>query len=283
MTPVQLLVPASCACALAQKPDPPGHPSLLLKQIAGTLTPLTSLHLAAGAECVEDLYDDWPITTVLERFLAMTSLSQGIEPPGPAVAAAAANWANALAAAEQGNLPEDPEDAAQFAGLQFLVRTPLDKQHGFAHPAEHIVFPPSNFLGLSFLRELHLDGLWWLLVSAEDAWEALAGCSTLQSLRGLHTCEPPPAGVTLPGVTCLAVTTGTSPSGTLGVLGAFPALRELQLVLVPQQEEDNNTSEQVSRMHIAEAACMPSWLRKRNPAHSASNVVAWSAAWIEIA
>jgi hypothetical protein len=39
--------------------------------------------------------------------------------------------------------------------------------------------------------------------------------------------------VTFPGVTCLEVTTSTSPGDTLALLAAFPALEGLRLNMVP--------------------------------------------------
>jgi hypothetical protein len=101
--------------------------------------------------------------------------------------------------------------------------------------------PPPNMGALSNLQHISTsrwgdEHQWWLVVSSEHTWRALAGCSSLRSLAELHASVPPPAGVTFPHLTRLEVTTSTSPGDTVTLLGAFPALKQLQLTVVPRSD-----------------------------------------------
>jgi hypothetical protein len=118
---------------------------------------------------------------------------------------------------------------------------PLGQAQGYMDPEAYVMVPPPNMGALSKLRHLDLTN-WWLVVSSERYWRALAGCTSLRSLSGLHASVAPPAGVTFPGVTRLEVTTSTSPGDTVTLLGAFPALRELQLTVVPQSTDASQVS-----------------------------------------
>jgi hypothetical protein len=109
---------------------------------------------------------------------------------------------------------------------------PLGAEGPLQDPKAYIVVPPPNMGSLVNLQHLNLQG-WALLVDADNYWEALAGCSSLRSLSELHVGWPPHAGITFPHVTGLEVTSNTTPRGTLALLGAFPALEELQLTLAP--------------------------------------------------
>jgi hypothetical protein len=217
--------------SLLQSNDPDGHPSLLLKRISENLTALTSLYICCEGEHGDDVYEVDPFWHLgpaarLQRLLPMI---EGEPPEQPLAAAAAAPAAGGGLVEQVGQQQELPAP---------LPLTPLGKDQWVSEPAACTVIPPPNLKGLSSLVHLKVAA-WWLVVSTDRHWRTLAGCTALQSLSGLHTCEPPPAGVTFPGVTRLVVTTGTSPSDTLGVLGAFPALRKLQLVLVPQAEDSS--------------------------------------------
>jgi hypothetical protein len=85
---------------------------------------------------------------------------------------------------------------------------------------------------LSSLQHMYVCG-WWLVATSERRWRALASCSSLMRLSGLHVSVPPPAGLTLPHLTELEVTSSTSPGDTLALLGALPALQTLHLTVVP--------------------------------------------------
>jgi hypothetical protein len=126
--------------------------------------------------------------------------------------------------------PEAIEDGEQEREWQ--VVPPLGRAQGIAWPYDYVVVPPPNMGGLPALQHLQMDG-WWLVLSSERYWRALAACHHLQTLPELHVSVPPPAGVTFPGVTRLQVTTSTSPGDTLALLGAFPALKELEMRVVP--------------------------------------------------
>jgi hypothetical protein len=109
---------------------------------------------------------------------------------------------------------------------------PLGRAGWRSVPEAYIVVPPPNMGALSSLQHLRLTD-WALVASSERYWRALGGCSSLRSLFELHTTVAPPAGVTFPHLTELDVTTSTSPGDTLALLGAFPALRELELTVAP--------------------------------------------------
>jgi hypothetical protein len=101
----------------------------------------------------------------------------------------------------------------------------------------NVVVPPPNMGSFPALQDLQvpftwLDG-WWLLCSAPHHWRALAACTALQRLESLQASCPPPAGVKFAGITFLLTAVGTSPGDTIALLGAFPALRELELKLCP--------------------------------------------------
>jgi hypothetical protein len=128
----------------------------------------------------------------------------------------------------EGLCEDSPEDWGVVE--EEIMQLPLGGDYYL--PAPYVLIPPPKLSALSSLQ--HLDvGSWWLAAPSERHWRVLGGCSSLRSLSGLHASVPPPAGVTFPGVTRLDVTTSTSPGDTLGLLGAFPALEELGLTLVP--------------------------------------------------
>jgi hypothetical protein len=136
---------------------------------------------------------------------------------------------NEAIAAVQQQLGEDEDDSS----LQ--PSAPLTIAHGYPHPEACIMVPPPNMGALCNLQKLHTWN-WWLVVSSERYWRALAGCSSLRSLEDLHASVPPPAGVAFPHLTSLKVTTSTSPGDTVTLLGAFPALRELQLTVAASSQ-----------------------------------------------
>jgi hypothetical protein len=118
---------------------------------------------------------------------------------------------------------------------------PLTAALGHSEPEAHVMVPPPNMGGLCNLQHLTLTN-WWLVVSSEVHWRALGGCSSLRSLGDLHASVPPPAGVTFPHLTRLEVTVSTSPGDTVTLLGAFPALQELQLTVAPRGTAVNKVS-----------------------------------------
>jgi hypothetical protein len=138
------------------------------------------------------------------------------------------------------NSPEEwgPIDVAEFMRLPFEAS---GQYGGGVLPMAYVLIPPPNLSALSSLQ--HLDvGRWWLAAPSEHFWRVLGGCSSLRSLRGLHASVPPPAGVTFPHLTRLFVTTSTSPGDTLALLGAFPALEELTLSVVPTSSGSDEVS-----------------------------------------
>jgi hypothetical protein len=102
------------------------------------------------------------------------------------------------------------------------------------YAATYLMLPP-GLPSFSSLKVLQLPNMgsepWGLLCGAPHHWEALAGCTALQRLEGLHASQPPPEGVKFPGVTRLEAAVGRA-GDTLRVLGPFPALRQLKLDVV---------------------------------------------------
>jgi hypothetical protein len=100
---------------------------------------------------------------------------------------------------------------------------------GFA--ATYLMVPPPGMGSFTRLEVLQLpyhgEESWGLVCSAPHHWTALAGCTALQQLEGLHASQPPPEGVKFPGVTRLEA--AVAPGDVLGVLVAFPALKQLKL------------------------------------------------------
>jgi hypothetical protein len=225
---------------LCQTLDIEGHPSFLLHWLASrSNTTLTSLQIACDFEHGDDLYEDVASAGPQNRLMHVFAV---LEEPEIVASAGAAAIGAALGFEVHMAAPGDAAAAAYHAQIRSVLETPLGEDQGWQHQVPHIVVPPSNLRDLSSLQHLRIDEGWWLLANIERHWRALADCVALQSLRNVHTCTPPPAGVTFPGVTRLVVTTGTSPGDTLSVLGAFPALRELELVLVPQEEDSSDSS-----------------------------------------
>jgi hypothetical protein len=100
------------------------------------------------------------------------------------------------------------------------------------YAATYLMVPPPGLPSFSSLKVLQLPShgmseTWGLVCSAPHHWEALGGCTALQQLEGLHASQPPPAGVKFPGVTRLEA--AVAPGDVLGVLAAFPALKQLKL------------------------------------------------------
>jgi len=139
-----------------------------------------------------------------------------------------------LAPAGDGN-GSDQDEAGhddEEEDLHDLPQLPLGEDQGYTEVDGYVAVPPPNMGGLPALQHLEFEE-WWLVLSTQRHWRALAACRHLQTLPELHVSVPPPAGVTFPGVTRLEVTTSTSPGDTLALLGAFPALRELELTVAP--------------------------------------------------
>jgi hypothetical protein len=139
---------------------------------------------------------------------------------------------------------DSPEDWGPIV-LADIKRLPLVLAGEVYNVTSNILIPPPNLSTLTSVQQLHVSG-WWLVATSEHQWRVLAGCSSLQSLRGLHASVPPPAGVTFPGVTQLEVTTSTSPGDTVVLLGAFPVLREVALTMVPTDSGADEVSMPVS-------------------------------------
>jgi hypothetical protein len=112
---------------------------------------------------------------------------------------------------------------------------------GTTRAFEWVVVPPPNMGRLTSLQTLHFTFCSRLRCCGPHHWHALAGCRSLQQLHWAEAWAVPPAGVKLPGVTDLQI--GVFPSSdTLAVLGAFPALQQLELELhqvSPQQVKYN--------------------------------------------
>jgi hypothetical protein len=125
---------------------------------------------------------------------------------------------------------------------------PVPPLIGFTSPdntlytSSYVIVPPPNMGELTSLQQLYLNN-WWLVVSSERYWRALAGCSSLRSLKELHASVAPPAGVTFAHLTWLNVTTSTSPGDTVILLGAFPALEVLWLTVAPRGISHTQVSE----------------------------------------
>jgi hypothetical protein len=96
-----------------------------------------------------------------------------------------------------------------------------------------VVVPPPNMGSLTALRTLDFLGHGYQFrCCGPHHWRALAGCRDLQQLHWVEACQVPPAGVQFPGVTDLKlVVCAPAVSGTVAVLGAFPALQQLLLRL----------------------------------------------------
>jgi hypothetical protein len=126
---------------------------------------------------------------------------------------------------------------AEQVGDDWTPMPPLIGFPGYQDVDAYAVVPPPNMGALTSLQHLTLTN-WWLVVGSEATWRALGGCSSLRSLAELHASVPPPAGVTFPHLTSLKVTTSTSPGDTVTLLGAFPALREVELMVASDCEAD---------------------------------------------
>jgi hypothetical protein len=138
---------------------------------------------------------------------------------------------------------------------------PLNRENGFDVVDACVMVPPPNMGNLSTLQHLNIDG-WWLVVSHEVHWRALAGCSSLKSLQGLHASVPRPLGVIFRHLTRLEVTTSTSPGDTVTLLGAFPALQQLELTVAPPRRASADEVRQDAQ-DTAIASCamhmQPAW------------------------
>jgi hypothetical protein len=167
------------------------HPSWMLHQLAGSLG------------CLEDLY----LAGDHARFVAK-------EPPHlpEALGLLAATEAGQQQQEEQG---WDWEDLAA-PGLGATAR------YNF------VVVPPPNMNSFAALHTLKVES-WWLRCCGPHHWYALAGCRGLQQLQWLDAWAVPPAGVKFPGVTNLKLLMSSPTHGVSAVLGAFPALQQLQL------------------------------------------------------
>jgi hypothetical protein len=180
--------------------DSYAHPTLMIQAIAGHLTGL--VQLCVRAEYLGSIAEKEDLEGVLDTMVEQAGVNQE-QQVGPNRRA----W-----------WPAPPLALAR-------------KWDGYVHEA-YVMVPPPNMGGLTSLQHLIIDE-WWLVVSSERYWRALAGCSSLRSLKELHASVPPPAGVTFPHLTQLEVTTSTNPGDTVALLGAFPALRELKMRMVP--------------------------------------------------
>lgn len=192
-----------------------GHPSIMLQQLAGSLKGLRKLVLGGGADPGPRHAHVNYLPGVL-GLLADTEAAQQQEE-------------------EQGwDWEEAPTTLLLGLGLG-LFFTDLC-------PFSNVVLPPPNMGGFTALEELCVErgtsSGWWLLCSAPHHWHALAACTALRRLEGLHAVQPPPAGVKFPGVTRLVAVTSTHPGDIAGVLRAFPALKQLELVLTPPPADE---------------------------------------------
>jgi hypothetical protein len=144
----------------------------------------------------------------------------------------------------------DPEEDEEIV-LNWVPVPPLSGHQLYEEAAAYtyVIVPPPNMGALTSLQQLDLQD-WWLVVSSERTWRALAGCSSLRSLKELHASVAPPAGVTFPHLTRLEVTTSTSPGDTVTLLGAFPALHNLQLTVAPRGIDTPQVRRSVSSVDV---------------------------------
>jgi hypothetical protein len=129
-------------------------------------------------------------------------------------------------------LPDEDVEPEELDAALALAVPPVPVE-GFdaAVAPHHMMLPPPNMAGFSSLEVLQLpNGAWWLMCCQPHHWQALAGCSALRELHGLHAAQPPPAGVKFPGVTRLEVT--VAPGDAVRVLGAFPVLQKLKMTSI---------------------------------------------------
>jgi hypothetical protein len=180
------------------------HPTLLLQALAGQLTGLQKLHLS-----------DWQDMPIMRAPKVLTAVTRRM-----------------LKKARMGG---------QERVEEWVPVTPLTAARGATERQTTVMMPPPNMGALTSLQHLSTPG-WWLVVSSDRYWRALAGCSSLRSLEELHASAPPPAGVTFPHLTRLDVTTSTSPGDTVTLLGAFPELRELELKMFAVCPPDGQVS-----------------------------------------
>jgi hypothetical protein len=186
------------------------NPSIMLQVLAGHLKGLTQLLLGEGYHVADD-----------------HSVNQLPEVLG------------LLASTEEAQQQEE-EQGWDWQQPPELLLGPEAISIGCVH--NNVVIPPPNMGGLSALQSLQLqDGLgngWWLVCSAPHHWVALASCRQLRELVGLHASQPPPGDVKFPGVTSLFLGARTGAGGAVEVLRAFPAVRDLELLLVPPTAEE---------------------------------------------
>jgi hypothetical protein len=194
------------------------HPTMLLQSIAGQLTALQRLRIerdfAGSMVEVEDSRD-----ILAEVMFEMQMIA-------------------------------DPEEDEEIV-LNWVPVPPLSGHQLYEEAAAYtyVIVPPPNMGALTSLQQLDLQD-WWLVVSSERTWRALAGCSSLRSLKELHASVAPPAGVTFPHLTRLEVTTSTSPGDTVTLLGAFPALHNLQLTVAPRGIDTPQVRRSVSSVDV---------------------------------
>jgi hypothetical protein len=94
-----------------------------------------------------------------------------------------------------------------------------------------VMVPPPNMGAFTVLRTLEFPTCYGYSFRCfgPHHWHALAGCKRLQQLRGFEAWGVPPAGVKFLGVTNLEVLVSHPLRDTVAVLGAFPALQQLEL------------------------------------------------------
>jgi hypothetical protein len=131
-----------------------------------------------------------------------------------------------------------------------------------AFPLTDVVVPPPNMGAFTALQALHCYTNHPCRCCGPHHWHALAGCSSLRQVYGLEAWAVPPAGVKFPGVTDLKLAIVPSVlSATTAVLGAFPALQQLRLVmsvvytcpLIALQVSPARASEVHAAAHLPEA------------------------------
>jgi hypothetical protein len=190
--------------------DAAGHPSWMLYHVASSLVHLEELYIDGDSYRQPAFYTHLP--EVLELLAGTQAAQQQQEEQG---------W-------DWRQLPVPP-----------LAQEPADYNT--------VVVPPPNMGRLTALQGVRvhycwpLDNTpyssgWWLQCGGPHHWHALAGCSALKDVEGLHVSQPPPAGVKLPCVTKLQALLSTSPAATMDVLAAFPALQDLNLQLALRDE-----------------------------------------------
>jgi hypothetical protein len=188
-------------------PSPITHPTWALKELAGSLGRLKRLTISW-----EPLRKGCP-TRRLGRLLGLLYMPEHLFDMGDHQAAAAA-----LRLAVAAGMPA--------TGMDLSVSD------------QHAMPLPPNMARCSSLEVLELPGVlhssWWLICAMPQHWVDLAGCTALRQLQGLHASQPPPAGVSFPCVTRLEVV--VAPGDAVQVLAAFPALRELKITSVLQDE-----------------------------------------------